>query len=202
MPSKVYICISCGKNIGTQEECLCGSRAYGKAFCVWQYNGAARKTMFEYKYQRHKEAMVNLLAYMRPSQLAMIIKIVAETKNPIIIPVPLHKKKVSTRGFDQNEIIAKMLSQITNTKVIRGKAVERAVNTETQTSMRTKEERIANVFGAFAVTKPDELFGKTAIVVDDILTTGATVRSLADSIYPYTRTKTSVIAVAHEGVRM
>jgi competence protein ComFC len=197
---KNYICLTCGRNIETLGECRCG--ASDRVYSAWQYKGATRKALFECKYKGHKEAVAQLLAHMRPSQVAMMMKMTTKINNPIIVPVPLHKKRVKQRGFDQNSLIARIISQMIGVGVIEEGALLRRVDTKTQTTMKTKEDRERNVFGAFSVERPELLIDKTAIIVDDILTTGATIKSLSDSIYPYTRTKSSAITIAHEGVRI
>ncbi len=97
-----------------------------------------------------------------------------------IVPVPLHAKRKRKRGYNQGEILAQGIANITLLPVC-AEAVERKVNTETQTK-KNKEERKQNVANIFAVTKPQLLQGKHILLLDDVITTGATTISCADAI--------------------
>jgi ComF family protein len=89
-----------------------------------------------------------------------------------IIPVPLHSVRKRGRGFNQSEILAQELSKVTHIPVLK-KILKRTRNTKDQTKL-TPEERIENVKGAFALRDPDIIEGKRIILVDDVMTTGAT----------------------------
>lgn len=95
----------------------------------------------------------------------------------MIIPVPLHQQKEAKRGFNQAVIIAEGMSQALNIPVI-DKALQRIKFTETQTQ-KTREERIENMKGAFSLSNPNEIKGKHILLIDDVLTTGATLEAAA-----------------------
>lgn len=95
----------------------------------------------------------------------------------IVIPIPLHQRKLLERGFNQNDLLANRcfrdmpnihIAQKTNNPLQRRKA------TTSQTRLR-HDERLINVRGCFFVSAPDAVCGKNVIVVDDVATTGATV---------------------------
>jgi ComF family protein len=94
-----------------------------------------------------------------------------------VVPVPLHKKKEASRGYNQTLLIAEGIGEILNIPVLSG-AIIRTRNTETQTD-KNREERIENVARAFAATHADLLRGKHILLIDDVLTTGATLESCA-----------------------
>lgn len=112
-----------------------------------------------------------------------------------IIPLPLSKKKRRKRGYNQCDYIAEGLSKVTGIPVIRD-AVARTVANETQTH-KNRDERWQNVAGIFAVTKPEVLQGKHLLLVDDVLTTGATIASCACCINALPGTKVSLFTIAH-----
>ena len=90
----------------------------------------------------------------------------------VIIPVPIHKKKEKSRGYNQSLMIAKGINdvlkiQIDDTSLIRTR------NTATQTKM-SREERIKNLDNAFRLMDAEALRGKNILLVDDVLTTGTT----------------------------
>jgi ComF family protein len=94
----------------------------------------------------------------------------------VIVPVPLHKIRLDERGYNQSELLARELSYRLN--IFMSKALRRVRNTTTQTALH-KEERIENVKGAFKVTYKDTIVGKNVLLVDDVLTTGATLDECA-----------------------
>ena len=94
-----------------------------------------------------------------------------------LIPVPLHPKRERKRGYNQSMMIAKGVSDITGVP-IGDRFLCRAVNTETQTH-KSKEERWRNVKDIFVVKQPELLKGKYVLLLDDVLTTGATLEACA-----------------------
>ena len=113
----------------------------------------------------------------------------------IIVPLPLSRKKERLRGYNQSDYIAKGLSQKSGIPIIRN-AIQRTVANETQTH-KNRDERWKNVEGIFAVTKPEELQGKHILLVDDVLTTGATIASCAKCICTLPDTKISLFTLAY-----
>ncbi len=91
-----------------------------------------------------------------------------------IIPVPLHPAKEKKRGFNQARVLARRLSKIKNIKLIEKRLVK-VKNIPPQTSLEA-DERARNVRGAFRVRKPEELQSKIVLLVDDVYTTGSTLR--------------------------
>ncbi|NWF88998.1 MAG: ComF family protein [Ignavibacteriaceae bacterium] len=91
----------------------------------------------------------------------------------LIIPVPLHHLKKAERGFNQSYYIAKGIS-ITTGITLDVKAVKRFRFTQSQTTM-TLREREENIEGAFKVRKTENVKGKNVLLVDDVMTTGATI---------------------------
>lgn len=99
----------------------------------------------------------------------------------VIVPVPLHTRKLLKRGYNQSDYIAEGMSRSMGVAVER-RAVVRRVNNRSQTE-QSKNERWENVEGIFAVHRPERLAGKHILLVDDVLTTGATIGSCAESIF-------------------
>ncbi len=97
----------------------------------------------------------------------------AEWNADFIIPVPLHRLKKAERGYNQSYYIAKGITA--NHQIqIRHNILKRKRFTKTQTEL-TLEERKENVHKAFVVTKGKEVLNKNIILLDDVITTGATV---------------------------
>ena len=98
----------------------------------------------------------------------------------LILPLPLSKKKERSRGYNQCDYIAEGLSQVTGIPVVRG-CITRTKANETQTH-KNRQERWKNVEGIFAVSNPDAVRGKHVLLIDDVLTTGATISDCARAL--------------------
>jgi ComF family protein len=97
-----------------------------------------------------------------------------------IIPVPLHPLKQKRRGYNQSEQFANGLSESLGIPVIT--SLERVQFTETQTK-KSRIERIENVSQVFAISKEKPVNGKRILLVDDVMTTGATLVSCSNMLY-------------------
>lgn len=97
-----------------------------------------------------------------------------------VIPMPLHPLKQYRRGYNQATYLAEGIARELGVRVAR-RAVKRSRNTSSQ-ARTPHRERAANVEGAFAVRRPEQLRGCHLLLVDDVLTTGSTITSLVEAI--------------------
>lgn len=97
-----------------------------------------------------------------------------------IVPVPLHWTKRLSRGFNQAELLADALASIASLKVAR--AVRRVQMTRSQTLFDSRKARQENIHSAFRLTRPDLLDGRNVLIVDDVMTTGATLQAMTRAI--------------------
>jgi ComF family protein len=98
-----------------------------------------------------------------------------------LVPVPLHKIKLRERSYNQSEELCRSLSR--RVKIpLRLDIVARVVATESQTKMATAKDRVLNMHDVFQVRKPLEVLAKRIILVDDLITTGATANSCAGAL--------------------
>jgi ComF family protein len=102
------------------------------------------------------------------------------SKCDLMIPVPLHRARQRERGFNQSEILAEGVSKLINVAVAKN-VLKRKRNTKDQTHLNV-QERKENVEGAFEVTHPGRVMGKRIILVDDVITTGATLNECAKTL--------------------
>ena len=100
-----------------------------------------------------------------------------KTEKMILLPVPLHIKRMRSRGFNQSMILSKKINEILHAN-LDFKTLERTRNTKTQTGLKFKE-RLKNVKGAFEVLNNLKIKGKDIILVDDVATTGNTINECA-----------------------
>ena len=112
----------------------------------------------------------------------------------VIIPVPLHKKKQQLRGYNQSEWIVRGIAAVTGIPV-NTESVIRKKNTETQTRKSTFE-RWENVDGIFELRSSEHLQGKHVLVVDDVLTTGATTVACVSALMEVQGIRISILTLA------
>ena len=108
----------------------------------------------------------------------------------IVVPLPLHAKRLKRRGYNQSELIAEGIADAMQ-KSLDTASLQRTVYTETQTN-KSRMERWKNVESVFKVANPQLLNGKHVLLVDDILTTGATLEVCALSLLEAASCKVSV----------
>ncbi len=139
-------------------------------------SGKVQHLIHELKYKGNKEAGVFL-----GQQIGLSIKEAPLFQGiDYLIPVPLHPKREKKRGYNQSLMIAQGINEVTGI-AIGDKYLVREVNTATQTR-KSAEERFKNVQEIFAVRHADELQGKHLLLIDDVLTTGATLEACAHQL--------------------
>ena len=112
----------------------------------------------------------------------------------MIVPVPLHPVKLRERQFNQSELLAAHLARKINKNVVRDK-VKRIKYTAPQTKLK-RDQRLKNVRGAFLVKKNADFKEKTVLLVDDVLTTGATLHECAKALKDAGAKKVVALALA------
>jgi len=109
----------------------------------------------------------------------------------LLVPVPLHPKRIKKRGFNQSLLLARAFP---GTPVAR-EALTRTRHTPSQVGLNPKERR-DNVKGAFAVTNPARVQGKNVLLIDDLYTTGSTVKECARVLLKAGARRVEVLTVA------
>lgn len=115
----------------------------------------------------------------------------------LVVPVPLSRKKERQRGYNQSDWIARGISEATGIPADT-KSVVRTKSNPSQTTLDHRQRR-ENVRGIFAVRHPDCLGNRHILLVDDVITTGATMLSCAETIARACRVRISVLSLAWAG---
>jgi ComF family protein len=168
-------CSICGKSLELGylpdkcPECINENHYYTKAFAPLEYSGIIKEAIYKYKYGKKP--------YMYKVFGDLLVETI-ENENLInqidlIVPIPLHRSKMSDRGFNQSELLGKYISKHYNIPIDTRNLI-RTKKTFIQNKL-SKKERKSNVKNAFKVTKTEVFKDKTILLVDDIYTTGATV---------------------------
>lgn len=97
-----------------------------------------------------------------------------------LLPVPVHKGKLRSRGYNQSELIAQFLALKTKIPVMK-KGLRKSFDTEPLKTL-SKRQRMEVLEGAFSVEFPNEIKGKNILLIDDVYTTGATVDQCAKTL--------------------
>ncbi len=158
------------------------------SFLTFQKEGIAQKLLHELKYQGNYEVGLKIGEW-----FGNLVNKQIEGYE-LIIPVPIHEFKEKKRGYNQSEAIARGISNVTGIPV-EDKHISRIVNTETQTS-KSRIERWENVSKVFRMQNPSPIVGKSIIVVDDVITTGATIGELCDELEEIGVNRIAVLALA------
>jgi len=119
--------------------------------------------------------------------------------DPLLIPVPLSKKRLRNRGFNQVVWLAQELAAISNNGLcaLRTDILERVKETESQTVLKNKRARAENMKDAFRIRNRDAVRGQNIILLDDIITTGSTVAEAERVLRAAGAQRVLVVALAH-----
>ncbi|MYD36531.1 MAG: ComF family protein [Dehalococcoidia bacterium] len=186
------VCESCRRSLPPRLDPdaipkLNGIRA---ARAVWPYEGNVREIVRHYKY--------NGLRSLAPV-LALEMGDVLHEWGPatdVIVHVPVHPARLRERGFDQSGLLARELSQMTGLVAI--SALVRLRETGVQARAMSAAERAANVRGAFHVPNPAQIRRANVLLIDDVLTTGATLTEAARALRHGGANNVYALTFAHE----
>jgi ComF family protein len=212
------LCVACQESLIANEELLCTNCLYNLPFTNFHLNannivasqfwgkvpvkaayalyyftkgGKVQNMMHQFKYNGMHQ-IGNLLGTIAGKQLNQneIFK-----SADVIIPVPLHKKRLRERGFNQSACFADGLAQKLNATVEIDNLV-RVVATKTQTH-KSRFARFENMKQVFEVSRPDRLINKHVLLVDDIVTTGSTLEACATELLKVPGLTLSIATIAY-----
>ena len=123
-----------------------------------------------------------------------MIKIPQLTNADVIIPIPLHPKREIERGYNQSNLIALGMSQVMG-QIVSADSVIRKKYNSTQTNKK-RYERFINSSEIFKVVTPQVLKNKHVILIDDVITTGATIEACGNALLEVEGLKLSVVSLA------
>lgn len=171
-------CTVCGLPLEATEAETCGAclarqPRIARTRSAVAYDDLTRGLAIRLKYGRKVAIARTMARYMAPL-------IARGDESAILVPVPLHRSRLWQRGFNQSALVARELARSSGLKSD-ALAIRRVRRTPALKGM-TPAQRRKTVSGAFKVTRRDSVAGKTVILIDDVLTTGATAEACARSL--------------------
>ena len=180
-------CVFCGKVLDG-ENALCakctdtlpytagGGRQEGDSYAVCvsplYYSGVVRKSLLRFKFQG-----ATAYADTYGSILAQCISEHMHEKYDVISWVPLSSKRKRSRGYDQAMLLA--LATALELNDVAAETLKKTLEVKAQSKLPGKAERLENISGAFEAADPELIKGKCVLLIDDIVTTGATLSECA-----------------------
>lgn len=207
-----YICLSCLSRIERVPGPYCrrcGQSTHGlrcrncvgrvasftNARAVGQYNGLLRESIHELKYGG-KRVLATPLGDLLYDYLDKRSDFPWRRAN-CLIPVPIHPARERIRGYNQSDLLAERLSELTRLPLLRGSLV-RSSRTRPQVDLSPEERRV-NVRAAFQVRNADTIRGKTVLLVDDVATTCSTIHECSLALLEAGAERVYVVCLAFGG---
>ncbi len=175
--AKDYICPSCMEAldiVNTRE--LKSHEGLEDIYISTFYNRFIREQIREFKFHNKAYLYKPFGRIMAES----LLKLGLAPDIDLIIPVPIHRSRENTRGYNQSELLARELGQRLGIDYD-FKSIKKLANTKPQSSLGPGERR-ENLRGSFQLVREDLVFNKKILIVDDVFTTGSTLRELAGVI--------------------
>lgn len=170
-------CLKCGTMLLSEEnyclDCQNHEKNFDRAFSPVTYTGSAVSLVTGLKFRNKKYFAEPLAKWMTDRFLE------EEIAADLVLPVPLHANRKKERGYNQSELLAKVIADslslpLDTTSVVREK--DTLASTGLQGGRKAREE---NMKDAFKLVSKEKIAGKTVLVVDDVITTGATTSELS-----------------------
>ena len=212
------VCHACGKSLYKKEDCICTHCLYhlpktnyhlypdnpvvklfwgrthifsASSMFSFSKGGKVQNLIHQLKYRGKKEIGTSLGKHYGNELKTSPMFSSAD----VVIPVPLHIKKLKKRGYNQSETFAQGIAESMKAENPAGVLI-RARASETQTR-RSRFARWKNVETVFKVAAPEKLHGKHILLVDDVVTTGSTLEACANKVLEVPGTKVSVATIAY-----
>lgn len=181
----IGICPYCKSNIKVLN--LDGNEQVSYGF----YGGALKKLILEFKYRD------NFVAGEILSKFLIELINDKKIKADIICYVPMTKKSIKKRGFNQCKIIANNIGFYTDISV--SNCIKKVKDTREQKTL-SKEERNINIKDAFVINNDIDIKGKNVILIDDVMTTGATVNECKNILKKSGANKITILTIAKSNI--
>jgi len=199
--SESYICDKCKSKLEKTELYLNRIDDYSKdntkyfdehAY-IFEYNSIIREKIIEYKF-KNKPYLGKMFSefFVKNEKMCGFFE-----KYDIIIPVPMTNKKIKERGYNQTEIIAKIISQNITNITMQKNVLIKYKNNKVQSQLN-KEQRQQNVQNVYELNNEEIIKNKNILILDDIYTTGATCNECVKTLRNAQPKKIGIITIAKD----
>lgn len=174
-PSLRWLCLNCHRLLITKWEKVSFKPDISESYYIFDYqkDKLAKKLIHTLKYDFVKE-IADTFNVGIESERINFRRLVFD----FIVPVPLHRRRLKERGFNQSELIAKKISEITEKPII-DNILKRKKYRRPQMEVKNREARIKNTQNIFECVQHQVLDNKVVLLIDDVATTGATLKECA-----------------------
>lgn len=171
-PFNLKLCFKCGAPL---KHCTCKFYFYyfDSVTCLYENEGAAKESLYRFKFGGNPYSA----NYFSDRMCENINKAFKDVSFDYITSIPMHRKKKRERGYNQAELLARKISKGTDIKY--KTLLTQPKPSSTQHKLITVTDRFLNVKDRFKASKQSLIEGKTILVIDDIMTTGATLSEAA-----------------------
>lgn len=176
-------CLKCGKQMEDEAKEFCydcskGTMVYKRGVALFSYSESIKASMYGFKYRNRRE----YAQFYGDGLVERYGDLIRTWHADVLVPVPLHKKRLRKRGYNQAEELAKALGQRLSIPV-ESQLLFRVKNTRPQKELKDKE-RPKNLENAFQI-RENVVKYKNIILIDDIYTTGTTINECARVLKNY-----------------
>lgn len=179
-PDVTWVCDGCAMN----------PPQYGKLRTIAFYEAALQAAIHLFKFEKRKvlvKPLIQLITAHMPSDCTV-------AEYDFILPVPIHKKRLRERGFNQATLLANGIAATVGVPVVTDVLV-RHMNTSPQSSL-DRDARQTNILGAFELRRSKVVWGKRLLVIDDVFTTGATIHEAVKVLWHADPAEIDVLTLA------
>lgn len=211
------LCVTCGNDLSSNEELMCAKCEYdlpktmfnkekdnpveqifwgrtqieqATAFFFYMKGSRYQKLIHDLKYRGKKH-----IGQQMGKKMAMELTDSAFSEVDVIVPVPLHPRKQRKRGYNQSEWIARGISEVFDVPVTNN-SLYRKLNNKSQTK-KSRFDRWQNVKDVFAVKDEKDFTDKHVLLVDDVVTTGATIEACTNKLLNCNNCRVSLISLGY-----
>ena len=170
------------------DECATNPPRYGKLRTIAFYEAALQQAIHLFKFQKKKvlaKPLIQLITTHMPADCSV-------AEYDFILPVPIHKKRTRERGFNQATLLANGIAA--GVPVVTDVLI-RHLNTSPQSSL-DREARQTNIIGAFELRREEVIRDKRLLLIDDVFTTGATIREAVKVLWNADPAEIDVLTLA------
>ena len=205
--SMPYICADCWQDMqfleppwcdicgipdvnGLCDTCAISPPRYGKLRSIAFYHTTLQQAIHLFKFEKKRgfaQHLIQLINAHVPSDCDI-------AEYDFVLPIPIHKKRLRERGFNQATLLADGIAKAEDIPVLVDTLVRKR-HTVAQSSLDSAA-RQQNIVGAFEVRSPDVIRGKRLLVIDDVFTTGATIREAVSELWTADPAEIDVLTLA------